>query len=122
MKKRTNYFLLAFIGVLMVFMTAYIQADSMDLGRHGIGEYVEVDLGQWDWWSTVGIPFLVGLTYLGTALFGLRANLANRGKLILFGGCFFIGCVLSILSGFGYIAAFATGICFATTFLGRKYA
>ena len=120
MKKKPEYLLLAFIGALMVLMATYIQWTSMDLGRYGIGEYVVADLGRWAWWSTLGIPFLLGITYLGAAIFGLRANLGNRSALILFGGCFVAGCVLAIVSGFGYFAAIATGVCLASVAYDKK--
>ena len=120
MKKRSEYLLLAIIGSLMILGAIYIQLISMDFGRQGIEEYVLADLRLWAWWSTLGIPFLMGILYLGASVFGLRANLANRGSLILFGGCFIAGCVLSIVSGFGYLAAITTGICLASVTYRRK--
>ena len=104
----------------MAFVAAYIQLISMNLDRHGIEKYVVADLRQWVWWTTIGIPFLMGITYLGAAAFGLRANLVNRDTLILFGGCFIAGCLLSIVSGFGYFAAITTGICLTSVAYGSS--
>jgi hypothetical protein len=121
MKIKTGFLLLAFIGVVMVIVAAGIQIVSMDIGRYGLKEYIVVDLEQWAWWSTLGIPLLLGVVYLVAAVFGIRSKLTNRGgALSLFAACFIAGCALSIVSGFGYFALVGTAICLASTAYSRN--
>lgn len=120
MKKKMEYLLLAFAGASLLLMTAYIQLTLMDFDKHGIEKYVVADLDGWPWWPMVGIPFLLGSIYLGVAVFGFRANLVYREALLFFGCCFFLGCVLLIVSPFGYFAVITTGLCLTSVAFGKS--
>ena len=110
--KRIVYFLLTLNGVALVIATLYMQWISMDLSRYSVAEY-ETDLRQWLWWTAIGFPFLVGWAYLGAAAFGVWMNFDNKKTLILLTSCFVFGCLLSVVSGLGYVAAVSTAICLA---------
>jgi len=82
-----EHFLLGFIGGTIALVAAYLQLASADLSRHSVADYIASDLQFWGWWRTIGIPFLVGLAYIGAAVYGLVATLSNKHSLILLMRC-----------------------------------
>lgn len=116
-----EYLFLAFAGAKLVVVSAYIQWTLIDFDRYGLGSYLLQDMQVWVWWLTVGFPFLLGILYLGAAVSGVLGNLMNRSALILCGGCFVLGCTLSIVSAEGYFAGVVSGLCFASVVYRHKH-
>jgi hypothetical protein len=110
---KVQYLLLALVGTVIASLSAYGQWISMDFNAHTIAEYISSDLHNAGWWAGVGVPFIVGLIYLGTAAYCIQFQPNRRSSLILMSLCLVIGCGLAIASGFGYFAAITTAVCLA---------
>jgi len=101
-----EYLILATAGLALMLISGYSQWLSTDLTRYSLGQYVEMALGVWPWWSGVGIPFLVGALYVASATLGMRARLSVRGLGILLALNFVLALLLwAVVGGQGFLAS-----------------
>jgi hypothetical protein len=116
--KRTEHYLLAIVGIVILVLASYMQW-SMDLAKYSIRDYFERDMRSPSWWVTIGIPFCAGLAYILAAAYGLMKCSGRRCSLVLLGVCFAVAAALALISGFGYFAAVALIVCLSLAWRRR---
>ncbi len=87
-------------------MTAYIQLTSMDLGRFRLNDYFATDTNSFGWWQLVGLPFLLGLSFIAVSIWGIRANREPKSIVLKLGICLLLAVLLlAVGSGWGIFAS-----------------
>ena len=105
MTMRAIFLWLAFIGVVLAGIAAYLQAANMDLSRFGLSEYFAAEIAIPAWWHAVALPFLVGALYLVTGLICLRIQPPRGVTFAVIVGCFLPAALLAVVNfGFGLYA------------------
>ena len=120
MARKTEYLLIALVGVVMICVAAFVQFVSMDLQAHPFGDYVSHDLISPTWWRGVGAPCLLGLVYLCTAVYALWAERGREGAGRIVSACFALAVLFAFFSSLGIFAAVVLGIALALSF-ARPY-
>ena len=71
MRSRLSFVLLLFIGLVTLISAAYTQWMSLPPGHAQIANTLLRGVGVWAWWTIVGIPFLIGVVFMGMGAYGL---------------------------------------------------
>lgn len=119
-ERKTEYLLLALIGLAMVLVAIYTQWISMDLRRYSVAIYLDNDINKWYWWDSVSVPFIAGCVYIGAAFIGMRSRLAGNAAIIFFLGCFAFGTALALMVGIGSFAAISCALILAYVILKHR--
>jgi len=95
---KNTYFLLGLIGGTLVLASIYFQLSSMDLGRYPLGQYIVVDTALPAWWDVVAFPFIVGTSFLITAIRCFRVVPNRKATLLVLGVCFALAALLFVVN------------------------
>lgn len=110
MRWNTEFYLLAFLGAILIALPVYTELGGMDLTRHSLVEYLDLEFKTSIWWTIVGIPLLAGIAFLAAALQGLRIRPSGRTTVWFFVGCEVFAVALLLIGGYGILATVFCGL------------
>jgi hypothetical protein len=105
------YLILGLAGAGEVLIASYTQYASVDLNRYSILAYLQIEILIPSWWSTVGIPFIVGCAYLCASLAGLSFRPVRPRSTYFLLSCFVCAFLLAVaVGGACYFAMTVVGL------------